>query len=197
MVETASAGATPVAGGATPLQTPSPATATPETTDSATEFPEGLGDPGKQALTRMKQERDAARREAADAKKRADELETAGKSEHERAVADAKKEGATEATGKYVAMVRASSVKAALLTAGVDPSLVELAARADQFASLKVTDEGDVEGLEQAVDAFKRSTPNLFAKPKPPTDAGLGPRGTAAAGGVDMNTHIRRAAGRA
>jgi hypothetical protein len=64
---------------------------------------------------------------------------------------------------------------------------------------LKVTDDGEVTGLDAAVDAFKRARPDLFAARSAPRpgDAGLGPRGTPAAGGIDMNTAIRRMAGRA
>jgi hypothetical protein len=200
MTDIAAAGATPVVGGATPPQTPAqPAATTPQAPGSATDYPDGMGDPGKRALDAMKAERDAARREAADARRKADELENAGKSEHERAVAEAKKAGELEASSKYGSLVRRSEVKAALLSAGVDPTLIEIASRADQFASLKVSDSGEVDGLDAAVDAFRKATPSLFARQQPRStgDAGLGPRGSSSASSPDMNTLIRRAAGRA
>ena len=200
MPETADAPATGAVAGATPAQTTPVSPAADAKTDPATPAtgePDGLGDAGKRAIDAMKAERDAARREAAEAKRRADELEDANKTEHEKEVAEAKKAGAAEVLDRVHGQVRRSEVRAALLAAGVQPGLVDLASRADQFASLKVTDDG-VEGLDGAVEAFRKATPELFAKPKAtPGDAGLGPRGTPAAGGTDLNTFIRREAGRA
>lgn len=199
MTETAAAPATGAEAGATPAQTTpvSPAADAPKTTAPATGEPDGLGDAGKRAIDAMKAERDTARREAAEAKRQLAELADAGKSEHERAIAEAKKAGAAEVLERVHGQVRRSEVRAALLAAGVNASLIDLASRADQFASLKVTEEGTVEGLDGAVEAFRKATPELFVKPKPASgDAGLGPRGTPAVGGPDMNTIIRQASGR-
>jgi hypothetical protein len=77
--------------------------------------------------------------------------------------------------------------------------MVDLASRADQFAGLSVTDGGEVQGLTEAVEAFRKSMPDLFARPAAPRspDFGGGPRGAPAAPEADMNAIIRRATGRA
>ena len=203
MTDTPSAGATPVAGGATPSQTPaSPAApASGGTTAPATGDPDGLGDAGKRAIQAEREAKAAAIRERDELKARLDELENASKSDHEKAIAAAKNEGKAEVLGKYQGAVRRSEVRAALSAAGISSTVLDLAAKADEFESLKVTDDGDVEGLDAAVEAFKKARPDLF---KPASggngraaDFGGGPRGTPAAGGGDLNTFIRRAAGRA
>jgi len=196
MPETAAAGATPAAGGATPPQTPdSPAPATtvaPAT--PATGEPDADGMTTDAGRTALRKERDRAEK----AERELDKLRKANQTETERAIADAKAAGAAEATEKYAGAIRRAAVKASLLEAGVDPSLIELASRAEQFARLDVDEDGEVKGLDGALEAFKRTTPSVFVKPGPkPTDSGLGPRGAPAASGSDMNTLIRRAAGRA
>lgn len=203
MTDNASAGATPVVGGATPSQTPAqpapttPVTATPPATgdDDA-----ALGEGGKRAIKAERDRASAAEKERDQFRTRLEELENASKSEHEKAVAQAKREGAAEVATRYEAAIRRSEVRAALTAAGVPSSLVDLASRADGFASLKVNDEGRVSGLDDAVKAFKDATPDLFGKAGPvarPADFGGGPRSAAATGGGDMNSLIRRAAGRA
>lgn len=202
MADNASAGATPAAGGATLPQTPAqPAAATPvaATTPATGDDDAALGDAGKRAIKSERDRAAAAERERDDLKRRLEELENASKSEHERALSVAKREGAAEVAERYQVAIRRSEVKAALTAAGVPASLVDLAARADAFGALKVNEEGVVQGLDEAVKAFKDATPDLFAA-KAPTrtaDFGGGPRGTPAAGSQDINTLIRRAAGRA
>jgi hypothetical protein len=195
MTETASAGATPVAEGATPSQTtpvsPAPATAAPTT--PATGEPDGNGltsDAGRQALQRERDRAEKAERELA-------RVTRANLTENERAIADAKAAGELAATERFTGAVRRSEVQRALLSAGIDPSLIDIAARADQFAALKVSPDGAVEGVEAAVESFKKATPALFTKPSGRPDTGLGPRGTPATGGTDLNTWIRKEAGRA
>lgn len=198
MTDTAPAGATPVAGTATVSQTPAqPAAAAPATSgEPATGYPDGLGDAGKRALDDMKAAKKTAEAEAKAARDELEKLRSATATDAEKALAQARKEGATEVLAKAQTQIRRSEVRAALSAAGLTGSMVDLASRADEFASLKVSDDGEVEGLNTAVDAFKKAQPDLF-KTRQPGDAGLGPRGTPAAGGTDMNTLIRRAAGRA
>jgi len=201
MPDNASAGATPAVPGATPGQTPAqPAPATPAVPAApATGDEDGLGDAGKRALRSERELRAAAERERDDFRKRLEELENASKSDHEKALAQAKRDGAAEVADRYQAAIRRSEVRAALVAAGAPASVVDLAARADQFSSLKVTDDGEVTGLAEAVEAFRKAMPDLFAKPAAPrgADFGGGPRGAPIGGGTDMNTLIRRAAGRA
>lgn len=196
MTDNASAGATPAAGGATPPQTPaSPAPAAPAAPNPpATGGPDADGmttDAGRNAL---RKERDRAEK----AERELEKLQRATQTETERAIADAKAAGATEATERYGSAIRRSEVRSRLLEAGIEPSLVDIASRAEQFASLKVTDEGQVEGIDGAVEAFKKATPSLFAPKSKPTPgaSGLGPQGTPSPAGTDLNTWIRREAGR-
>lgn len=204
MAETPVAGATPVVGGATPPQTPvQPAAAAPGASgEPATGYPDGLGDAGKRALDDMKAAKKAAEAQAKTALEELEKLRAATATDAEKAIAQARKEGATEVLGKAQAQIRRSEVRAALSAAGLSGTLVDLASRADEFASLKVSDDGEVEGLNSAVDAFKKAQPDLFrtttAAPRPGGgDSGLGPRGTPPGAGMDMNSIIRRAAGRA
>jgi hypothetical protein len=199
-----SAGATPVAGGATPPQTPAqPAAPTTPATPAApaTGDDDGLGEPGKRAIRAERERAAAAERERDELKQRLEDLENSSKTEHEREVAQAKKDGAAEALTKVQAQVRRSEVRAALSGAGVSGAMLDLASKADEFTTLKVTDEGVVQGLDQAIADFKKAMPDLFkAQPagggKPP-DFGGGPRGTPAGAGQSLNDYIRRAAGRA
>jgi hypothetical protein len=200
MTEPQSAGATPVAGGATLPQTPAlpAAPASGGTSTPATGDPDGLGDAGKRAIQQERDARSAATRERDEFKRQLEELQNASKTDHEKAIAQARKEGAAEVLGKYQVAVRRSEVRAALSAAGISTSLLDLAVKADEFSALKVTDDGDVEGLSGAVDAFKKARPDLFKAPSGggAPDFGGGPRGTPAGAGQDMNALIRRAAGR-
>lgn len=201
MTDPAAAGATPVAAGATPAQTPAQpaAPASGGSTAPATGDPDGLGDAGKAAIQREREARAAATRERDDFKRQLEELQNANRSDHEKAVAAAKKEGSAEAVAKLHPAIRRSAVRAALSAAGVTSAMLDLAVRADQFAGLKVTDDGDIEGLDAAVADFKKAMPDLF-KAAPAAngapDFGGGPRGTPAGAGTDMNRLIRLAAGR-
>lgn len=188
MTDTTAAGATPVVAGATPAQTTpvSPAAASPETPASATDYPDGLGDAGKKALDAMKADKaaaeavaKAAKKERDDLAKRLEDLEAAGKSEADKAIDAARKEGEAAAGTRYQARVRSSEVRAALVTAGINAGVLDLAVNAPEFATLKVTDEGEVEGLDVAVAGFKKSRESLF--------------GTAASGSFDTGTGGRTA----
>jgi flagellar biosynthesis/type III secretory pathway protein FliH len=198
MPDTTSAGATPVAGGATPPQTPAqpaPATAQPATSSATDDEP--LGAAGIRALDSERQRAKVAERERDELKQKIEELQNATRTDAEKALAQARKEGAAEALAKADARVRRAEVRTALAAAGVNPALLDLAAKADLFAALKVNEEGEVEGLTAAVESFKRSTPDLFrAAGRTPGFDG-GPRGDAPSPGTDMNRLIRQAAGRA
>jgi len=189
MAETPPAGATPVEAGATPAQTAAPTNAAPE---PATGDPEALGDAGKRALDLMKSERDAAVKAAKAAEKERDELKSRTQTDQEKAVDAARKEGATEALTRANERIRRSEVRAALTAAGVNPALLDLAPRGDEFSALKVDDDGEVEGLTAAVEAFKTKMPDLF-KSGPRPDFGGGPRGTTPTSAPSMNELIRAA----
>lgn len=178
--EEQSAGATPVVEGATPSQT-SPATppATGQSTETqeptATEGTEQLGDAGKRALDRMKAERDEAVKAHRTLQARVDELENASKSEAEKAIGAARKEGEQAATSKWSGVIRGVRVEQALAKAGaIDPSV---AAQAREFAQLGVADDGSVTDLDKTVEAFKAAHPALFGQaPKASGDFGGGSR---------------------
>jgi hypothetical protein len=159
MTDNASAGATPAVPGATPGQTAGTEPATPV---PATGTDEALGDTGKRALEAERKAAREAQRRAEAAEKALEDLKLAGASETEKAIAAARKEGAAEVTERYHAQIRRSEIKAALVGAGINGSVLDLAAKADEFGGLKVTDDGEVEGLDQAVAAFKASRADLF-----------------------------------
>jgi hypothetical protein len=125
----------------------------------------------------MKTERDADRAARKVAEKELESLKAAGLSESEKAIANAKKEGAAEVTTRWSSQVRRSEVKAALTSEGINPNLLDLAILADAFSGLKVTDEGEVEGLADAIKAFKAAKPDLFTRPAVPGTADGGTRG--------------------
>jgi hypothetical protein len=182
MPETMTAGAMPAVADATSTQTtpvspaadPTAAPATPATGDS-----DALGDAGKRALEAERTARKTAEKAAAEATKRVEELENATKTDTEKAIAEAKKEGNLEATTKLTASIRRSEVKAALTAAGVNAALLDLAIRADEFAALEVDADGEVRGLDTAVDAFRKSHPDVFKAPVQVGSSDGGTRGTA------------------
>lgn len=179
-----SADATSAAADATSTQSQAAGAAADATdsaaTGSATDDAAALGDPGKRALDAMKAERDAAKRQAKVEKDRADALETASKTETQQAIDAAKKEGNLEATTKLAGSIRRAEVKAALTAAGINGAVLDLAVRAPEFDGLEVDDDGEVEGLEAAVTAFKNSRKDLFTKAATPGTADGGSRGGAA-----------------
>lgn len=181
---TTPAGATPAVPDATSSQTTpvSPAAGSPATaaTAPATGDTDGLRDEGKRAIDRMKAERDAAVAAATEAKGEAEALRNASRTDQEKAIAEARKEAAAEVTGKFQAQVRQARVESALTAAGIEPTLLDLAAKSDEFAKLKVTDDGKVEGLAEAIEALKKDRPALFKSPVTPGTADGGTRGTTA-----------------
>lgn len=126
----------------------------------------------------MKLERDAARRDAKAEKDAREALENASKSETDKALAQAKKAGADEVTAKWSSQVRRAEVKAALTAEGINPSLLDWATSAPEFVSLKVSEDGEVEGLAEAIKAVKASKPDLFTKPGTAGTADGGARGS-------------------
>lgn len=196
------AGATPVAPGATPGQSepahPAGAPAAPAAPPAAPpatgdDDDAALGDKGKAAIDRMKSERNAALTAKKAAEDELERVKAASQTEAERALTEAKKAGATEAATKLSARIRATEARSALIAAGADPGLVELAAKADQFATLKVSDDGEVEGLEEAVKAFKTANPAVFPKAPAPPKPGSADQGARGAGAPERATSLQGA----
>lgn len=179
MADNASAGATPAAAGATPAQTtPVSPAADPVTPTTPAMGDDGLGDAGKRAIDAERASARAEKARADKAEKALTDLQNASKSDAEKALAAAKAEGASEVTERYHAMIRRSEVKAALAGSGINPSVLDLALGAPEFAGLKVADDGSVEGLDAAVAQFKGSRADLF---KPATVDGSSGLGTGSA----------------
>lgn len=178
---TNSAGATPAAAGATPAQTPpaQPAPVTPAATPTppATGDPDALGDGGKSALEKERSARKAAETAAREATAELERIRTANQSDAEKALAAAKKAGDEEATTRWSNLVRGAKVEAALAAAGINAAVLGLATKDDRFAALKVTSDGGVEKLDEAVVAFKAAQPDLFKAPTTPATADGGARG--------------------
>lgn len=177
---TASAGATPAAADATSTQTTpvSPATdSTAAPPPPATGDPDALGDAGKRALENERTARKAAETAAKTANDELEKLRSANQTDSEKALAAARKEGSTEAAAKYANQIRRSEVKAALTAAGINGALLDLAVKADEFESLKVSDDGEVQGIAEALTAFKARLPDAFTKPVTPGSADGGTRG--------------------
>jgi hypothetical protein len=180
MPETTPAGATPVVAGATPAQTsPAPATAASQTTPdtSATDYPDGMGDAGKQALDRMKASaRDAEARAKAEktradaAQTELDTFRTSTLSESEKARKEEVNAATAAERAKWQTSIREVRVEAALRVAGAsNERLLELALRSDVIAALKVDDHGKVIDLDKAVAQLKTDIPEMFASSGAPT----------------------------
>ena len=163
MTDQQSAGATPVEAGATPPQsTPAdqPA-AEPATGD------EGLGGAGKRALEAERAQRRDAERQLKAARDELEALRTSQLSDHEKAIAKARKDATDEANARAAAMVRRAEVRRALQGAGVTPDALDLAASAAEFGGLEVDEEGRVADLEKTTEAFRKAHPSLFAAARP------------------------------
>lgn len=160
--EVAAAGATPAAAAG---QQPAPATK-PATGEEA------LGDAGKAVLSEARREAREAKAQAAQLQEQLEALQTGTQTEHERAINQAKREAKAEADGKWVAHIRAAEVRGALRAAGiVNDEALQDAVASGRYANLKVTDDGTVEGVTEAVEAHKQAVPQLFtAKPGPRPD---------------------------
>ena len=175
------AGAMPVVASATPAQS-AQAQSSPE---PATGTDEQLGDTGLATLQKIRKEaRDAARERDA-LKTELEALRTANQSDSEKALAAARKEGATEASVKADAKVRRSEVRRALTAAGcVDVGAIDFG----MFGDLAVTEDGDVTGLDKAVATFRSDHPALFAAKRP---TGSADAGSATSAGAPATTFTR------
>ena len=192
MADTTPAGAMPVVPGATPGQTPPAQPATgPAAATPATGEPDNLGDAGKRAIDAMKAERDAAQRAAKAAEKALEELRLAGATDAEKAIAKARAEGIAEVTDRFLDQIRRSEVKVALTAAGINPSELALASKADEFAALTIGDDGAIEGLDKAVAAFRAAHGGLFGARRASGSADGGAGGAGAQGGLPVFTRAQ------
>lgn len=158
------------AGGATPP----PPEAPQEEAD-----PADLGDAGKQAISRMKAERNAARDEAKQLRDRLAELEQAQMTEQERAVAEAKAAGRAEALAEVSVKLVNSEFKAAAAGRLDDDNLTTLLEGINHATFLDDSGEVTVERVRALIDGIApapqqgaadlgqgaRSTPPLGSDP--------------------------------
>ncbi len=190
MVEETTAGTT----GATPVSGAMPekvsdvevsvtgATPAPRIVESPATGDAALGEAGKAIL------RDARRaaREADDRAKAAEarlaQIQEAGQSDHEKALNQVRRESAAERDTFWKTGIRHAHVQGALRAAGVtNEELLDQATASRHFRDLKVdTETQKVDGLAEAVEAYRQAVPEAFA-----TRAQPGPGGSwdGAAGG--------------
>lgn len=148
---------TTTTGGATP---PASTPAKPPATGD-----EPLGEGGKAALQKERDAREKAERRATEVETELQQLKAATQSDSDKALEKARKEGEGTATEKWQGLVRRARVAGALEAAGVgNAKLRETIAGGADFATLKVSDSGEVEGLEDAITKAKADFPEAFGK---------------------------------
>ncbi len=148
---------------------------------------EALGDAGKQALDRMKAERNEAAKRAKALERELEDLRKSSMSEAEKAVAEAEARGRAEAAQGYGKRLATADIKAEAATAGADLTGVFDYLDLGRF----VTEDGEPD--EKAIKAFVGGLPK---KDQAPPSFDGGSRATAAAP-QGMSSLIRKAAGRA
>jgi hypothetical protein len=139
------------------------------------DYPDGMGDAGKQALDRMKASAKDAEARAKAEKTRADaaqaELETfrtSTLSESEKARKEEVNAATAAERAKWQTSIRAVRVEAALRVAGAtNETLLDLALRSDLITALKVDEAGKVTDLDKAVEQLKKDIPEMFVSPVP------------------------------
>lgn len=195
MADTSSAGAMPVVPGATPGQSSSGSGAPQQLASAAqppaTGAPDELGESGKRALDSERDARKAAVQRQKELEVELEQLRASNQSESDKALTKARKEGAADERARVQGQLRRSGVKSALVAAGVNAELLDLATKDDVFADLKVSDEGEVEGLDAAIAALRKARPSLFTKAG---DFGGGNRGATPPTNPTMDELLRAAA---
>lgn len=123
-----------------------------------------LGAPGLKALETERDARKAAEDSAKELQRQLDELKAASKTEAEKALDEARKEGRSEVIELLHANVRSAAVEKALLAAGAMPSLVADLALAPEFSGLKVGDDHklDEAKVTAAVEKHKERVPDAY-----------------------------------
>ena len=147
-----------------------------------TDGEDALGDAGKQALARMKAEREDAKRRAKAAETELEKLRNASKTEQEKAIDAARKEGASEASQRAnERLIRAEAKVLAATAKFRDPSDV-IAQLGSQLTAIEVDDEGEVDSkaLKALVDKLAKDKPYLVNSgdgTASASDAGIGTTG--------------------
>lgn len=157
-----------------------------DTTDQQDSGDAQLGDAGKQALDRMKAERNEAKRQAIALQKELEKLRQASMSEAEKAIAEAEAKGRTAATAEFGKRLAKAAIETAAAKRNPDYNPAGL-----DFLDLSKFIGEDGEPDAKAISAYVES--NIPATSGAPSFDG-GARLPAPKGG-DMNSIIRRAAG--
>ena len=150
-----------------------------QATDEGTET---LGDAGKQALDRMKADRNNARRELAEARAELENLRKASLSDQERAVEEARKEGESEATKRANDRIRKAETKALAATAKFRDPADAIAQLGKSLDEVPVDDDGEIDqqALKALIDDLAKRKPYLVdsgEQTATASDAGIGTRG--------------------
>jgi hypothetical protein len=131
-------------------------------TDGKSEQPEdvtGL----KSALSATREERDREKTERQRIEQELEQLRTAGQTDKERDLSQAKRDAGRERDAFWQSKFRTNVVEGALRGAGLtNEEALQTALLAPRFANLKVTEDGKVEGVAEAVAAYKKAVPELF-----------------------------------
>lgn len=171
----------PAGGANPPAPPPTPPTGNPPAdppAPPATGDPADLGDAGKATLSKLRAELKAEADARKAAEKERDDLKLATASDSDKAIAAARKEAEDAVRKSGHDAIRREAVRGALAAAGINASVIDLAVHANEFAGLKVDDSWSVEGLDEAIKAFKATKADLFTKPAIPGSADGGARGT-------------------
>lgn len=119
-----------------------------------TQPPADLGDAGKQALDRMKAERNEARKQAKTVQAQLEELQRSQMSDQERAIDEAKAAARAEVTAEYGAKIATAEFKAAAGGRIPDDKMVTLLASLDLKAFLDDAGDVDPEKVKTFVDTI-------------------------------------------
>lgn len=138
-------------------------TDTTETDDTGPSGEDQLGDAGKKALDAERK----ARRDAESARRKLeaelDELRQQGLSEQEKAVEEAKKAGAAEASARYASLIVAAEIKAAAASKVAAEAIEDLPRLLDLDPTELVGDDGtvDTDAISSAIDEAVKARPYL------------------------------------
>jgi hypothetical protein len=139
---------------------------------------DALGDAGKQALDRMKAERNEAAKQLKALQKELEQVRQAQMSESEKAIAEAETRGRTSATVEFGQRLAAAQFVAE--AAKRNPDFDAASVLEDLNLAKYVTEGGEPDGKGIA-SVVERLVPERANNPRPTGDVGLGPRPTAPA----------------
>ena len=176
---------------------PDPAAVPPAATEPAAApvADEPLGEPGKRALDAERAAHKEAKRQLREMETQLEEARLAQMSEQEKAVAEARKAGESDATARVQTRLFAAETKVAAAGKLADPSLLadpDVAVKLLGLAQIPVTSDGDIdsEAISQAIDQMLLVRPYLAASNgATPTPSG------SADGGAQGPAHMGSSAG--